>query len=120
MTVYQYATSQTAGTALYDAILGDKEVGTTRFKNLLRAGGSDYPYNLLVEAGVDLSDSAPYRAAIRRMEAIMDEIERIIEVEGLTLESDGGPAPGWETSGNSKSKYLFSSTLLLTVSFWWI
>ena len=55
MYVFQYATSQTAGTALYDKIVREGEAGVENYKDLLRAGGSDYPYNLLVEAGVDLT-----------------------------------------------------------------
>lgn len=51
MYVYQYATSQTAGTALYRRIIGDGEDGVENYKNLLRAGSSDYPYRLLAQRG---------------------------------------------------------------------
>mgnify|MGYP000104933680 CR=1 FL=1 len=54
MYVYQYATSQTAGTALYAKIVEDGEAGVENYKNLLRAGGSNYPYLLLADAGVDV------------------------------------------------------------------
>ncbi len=78
MYVYQYATSQTAGTALYRKIIEDGEDGVENYKNLLRAGGSDYPYRLLVNAGVDLATPAPYRAVVAEMNAIMDEMERLL------------------------------------------
>ena len=59
MYVFQYATSQTAGTALYRKIIEDGEDGVENYKNLLRAGGSDYPYKLLANAGVDLATAEP-------------------------------------------------------------
>jgi oligoendopeptidase F len=79
MYVYQYATSQTAGTALYEKIKNEGEAGVENYKNLLRAGGSDYPYQLLLNAGVDMAKPEPYRAAVRKMNAIMDELEALLE-----------------------------------------
>jgi oligoendopeptidase F len=79
MYVFQYATSQTAGTALYQKILDEGEAGVENYKNLLRAGGSDYPYQLLLNAGVDMAKPAPYRAVVRKMNAIMDELEALLE-----------------------------------------
>lgn len=79
MYVYQYATSQTAGTALYEKIKNEGAAGVENYKNLLRAGGSDYPYNLLKNAGVDMATPGPYRAAVAKMNAIMDEMERLLE-----------------------------------------
>jgi oligoendopeptidase F len=79
MYVYQYATSQTAGTALYANMLSEGEAGVERYKDLLKAGGSNYPYLLLVEAGVDLAKPEPYRAIVTKMNEIMDEMERLLE-----------------------------------------
>jgi oligoendopeptidase F len=78
MYVFQYATSQTAGAALYEKIRNEGAAGVENYKKLLRAGGSDYPYDLLTAAGVDLAKSEPYRAAVRKMNAIMDEMERLL------------------------------------------
>jgi oligoendopeptidase F len=79
MYVYQYATSQTAGTALYAMIKEQGEPAVENYKNLLRAGGSDYPYQLLLNAGVDMAKPEPYRAAVKKMNAIMDELEALLE-----------------------------------------
>lgn len=79
MYVFQYATSQTAGAALYARIKADGVAGVENYKNLLRAGGSDYPYVLLRKAGVDLAKPGPYRAAVAKMNAIMDEMERLLD-----------------------------------------
>jgi oligoendopeptidase F len=79
MYVYQYATSQTAGTALYANMVNEGEAGVKRYKDLLRAGGSNYPYLLLAEAGVDLAKPEPYRAIVAKMNAVMDEMERLLD-----------------------------------------
>ena len=82
MYVFQYATSMTAGTALYDKIANEGQQGVENYKNLLKAGGSDYPYNLLKKAGVDLATEAPFKAMVKRMNLIMDEMEVLLkEVE---------------------------------------
>jgi len=78
MYVYQYATSQTAGTALYARIVEEGAPAVENYKNLLKAGGSDYPYVLLSNAGVDMATPEPYRAAAAKMDAIMDEMEEIL------------------------------------------
>ena len=45
---------------------------------MLAAGGSKYPIDLLKDAGVDMTTSAPFDAAIAEMNAIMDEMEKIL------------------------------------------
>ena len=82
MYVFQYATSLTAGTALYAKIAEDGQAGVDNFRNLLRAGGSDYPYNILRNAGVDLATPEPYQAVVNRMNAIMDEMEKLLDERG--------------------------------------
>lgn len=79
MYVYQYATSVTAGTALYERMVNEGEAGVAAYIDLLRAGGSDYPYNLLTEAGVDLATPAPFKAVVARMNLIMDAMETLLE-----------------------------------------
>ncbi len=79
MYVFQYATSQTAGTALYAKIKDEGGAGVDNYKKLLRAGGSDYPYQLLLNAGVDMAKPEPYRAVVTKMNAIMDELESLLE-----------------------------------------
>ena len=83
MYVFQYATSLTAGTALYAKIVEEGQSGVDNYKNLLRAGGSDYPYELLKAAGVDMATPEPYRAVVDRMNAIMDEMETLLDEKNL-------------------------------------
>ena len=76
--VYQYATS-IAASQLFVQKVGAGEPGALqRYLDLLRAGGSDYPYDLVKVAGVDLATPAPYQAIVARMNSIMDQIEAII------------------------------------------
>jgi oligoendopeptidase F len=76
--VYQYATSL-AASSLFAQKVGAGEPGALqRYLDLLRAGASDYPYDLVKTAGVDLATPAPYQALVAKMNAIMDEIEAIL------------------------------------------
>jgi oligoendopeptidase F len=77
--VYKYATSIAAGSLFAREILDGKAGARDRYLEVLRAGGSKYPYDMLREAGVDLATPAPYEALIARMNAIMDQIEVILE-----------------------------------------
>ena len=76
--VYQYATSIAASSLFADAILQKKPGALERYRKLISSGGSDYPYELVKEAGVDLATPAPYEALVKRMNAIMDEMEAIL------------------------------------------
>ena len=76
--VWQYATSIAGAAELTERIEGaDAAQARTRFIALLKAGGSDHPYTLYRQAGVDLARPEPYRALVRRMNRIMDEIEAL-------------------------------------------
>jgi oligoendopeptidase F len=76
--VYQYATS-IAASSLFAQMVDRGDPGALeRYFDLLRAGGSDYPYELVKKAGVDLATPAPYQALVARMNSIMDEIEAIL------------------------------------------
>lgn len=80
--VYQYATSISAAYFLTDRILKDGKAAQQQFLNILRAGGSDYPYDILLDAGVDMASPEVYQAVIRRMDALMDEVEDILDKQG--------------------------------------
>ena len=75
--VFQYATSIAASSLLAQTVLRGEPGARERYLRLLSAGGSDYPYELVKAAGVDLATPAPYRAVIARMNRVMDEIEAL-------------------------------------------
>ena len=83
--VYQYATSMIGGMTLAENIIGAPAVksgraaqGRDAYLTLLKSGSSKYPVDLLKDAGVDMTTSQPFEAAIREMNRLMDEIERIV------------------------------------------
>jgi oligoendopeptidase F len=75
--LYQYATSMAGAAYMTDAILKEGAPARERFLDMLRAGNSDYPYELYRRAGIDMATPAPYRALIARMNRIMDQIEAL-------------------------------------------
>jgi oligoendopeptidase F len=82
--VFQYATSIVASSALADGIRSEVAASPASTKKrdsylaLLSSGGSKYPIDLLKDAGVDMTTSAPFRAAIAEMNTVMDEMERML------------------------------------------
>ena len=80
---FQYATSMAAGLYLAENVKSGDSGGAEPFLNVLRAGGSDYPYEILKNAGVDMSDPDTYRAVPRRMEYLLYEANKALaELEG--------------------------------------
>lgn len=76
--VYQYATSITGAALLAERISSGDVAQRDVFLDLLRAGGSDYPYELYKKAGIDMASPEPYQALVKRMNAIMDEMEALL------------------------------------------
>ena len=80
--VYQYATSIAGAAYFVDQLNTDTENARDVYLNFLKAGGSDYPVEILKQAGLDMTSPAPYNAVIDRMSAVMDEIEAILDSKG--------------------------------------
>ena len=77
--VFQYATGISAAVALARAIRDEGEPATERFLNMLRAGGADYPLNILREPGVDLESPEPVRQALNEFDATIAELEHLAD-----------------------------------------
>jgi len=76
--VYQYSTSFTASIALAEKVLGKEEGAVEKYIEFLSSGGSDYPINLLKNAGVDMRSAEPFEKTMATMNRTMDEIEAIL------------------------------------------
>ena len=80
--VYQYATSLVASTSIARAIREEAKAGKAKARDayltLLSSGSSKLPIDLLKDAGVDMTTSKPFDAAIAEMNAIMDDMEKIL------------------------------------------
>jgi len=74
--VYQYATGYAAASAFSKDILEGKEGTAEKYKGFLKAGGSDYPINILKNAGVDMTTNVPIEATIKRFNELLDMIEK--------------------------------------------
>ena len=77
--VYQYATCFASTAKLMNEVQS-KEPATRRgavdrYLNLLRAGGSNYPMDLLAQAGVDLSQPDTVRAVVAQLDGLVDRLE---------------------------------------------
>jgi len=76
--VFQYATSFTAAEALSAKVLDGDQAATKRYLTFLAAGGSKYPIDLLKDAGVDMTTDEPLDLTIKRMNEVMDEMEKLL------------------------------------------
>jgi oligoendopeptidase F len=76
--VYQYATSVTAASAFAERILGGGARERDLYLGALKAGGSDYPVDVLKRAGVDMTTPAPYRAMLTKFSNTLDQMEALI------------------------------------------
>lgn len=76
--VYKYATGFSAATSLSLQIQRDGKAALDRYLEFLKSGGSDYPIELLKNAGVDMTSPAPVRDALKRFEEVLDEFEKLI------------------------------------------
>ena len=77
--VFQYATSFTAAEALSAKVLSGDQDAIKRYITFLSSGESKYPVDLLKDAGVDMTTDEPLNLTIRRMNQVMDEMEKLLK-----------------------------------------
>jgi len=73
--VYQYATSYSASQAIYLNVKNKVPGAFDKYINLLKSGGSNYPVELLKEAGVDLTTKEPFMAVVERLDSLVSQLE---------------------------------------------
>jgi oligoendopeptidase F len=76
--VYQYATSIAAAGALAERILHGGPEAIDQYLAFLKAGKSQYPVELLREAGVDMTSPEPVNQAVKRFEMLVAEFEKLL------------------------------------------
>tara|TARA_B100001057_G_scaffold308214_2_gene308322 strand:- start:3849 stop:5744 length:1896 start_codon:yes stop_codon:yes gene_type:complete len=81
--VYTYATSFAAAEKIAENVRKDGQDAIDDFIAYLSTGSSDYPVELLKIAGADMTTSEPFEAVSRKMNFLMDELEKILEVKSL-------------------------------------
>src|SRR6185436_406157 len=81
--VYQYATCFASSARLMqevrDSDPGARAAGVDRYLSLLRAGGSDYPMELLKRAGVDLGQPDTVSAVAAELDVLVARLEQELD-----------------------------------------
>jgi len=77
--VYQYATGYSAAQALSVKILTEGQPAIDRYFGFLKAGSSDYPIEVLKQAGVDMTEKTPILQALDIFEEKLNEMEALYE-----------------------------------------
>jgi len=76
--VFQYATSITAANYFADKLLHGASKDRENYLSVLRAGGSDYGYNILRKAGLDMATATPYQTIVRSFSNVLDQAEKLL------------------------------------------
>ena len=76
--VYQYATSIAAAAYFALSILHGGAKERDNYLSVLKAGGSDYPTEILKRAGLDMATPTPYRALVKLMDDTIDQVEALM------------------------------------------
>ncbi len=76
--VYQYATCIAAANFFARAILAGGAKERDNYLSVLKAGGSDYPVEILKRAGLDMTSAAPYQAVVQTLKETLDEAEKLV------------------------------------------
>lgn len=76
--VFQYATCISAASYFAQSILKGGAKERDNYLSVLKAGGSDYPYDVLKRAGLDMASPAPYQAVVAAFRDTLDQVEALI------------------------------------------
>lgn len=74
---YAYAFGNLLTFALYNKVK-NKELSVEDYKDILRAGGSERPRDLLSRYGIDIASPEFYQSGIREVEKMVEEFEELI------------------------------------------
>ena len=73
---YTYSVGLVASTAMANVIQAEGEPAVQRWLNVLKAGGTMKPLELMQAAGIDMSNPAPIHDAVAYVGKLVDELER--------------------------------------------
>ncbi len=76
--VYQYATSFTSSMLIYEKVKNGEKGAFDNYIKMLSAGGSDWPIEEVKLGGVDLTTKEPFLAVIKRMEELVDQLDKLL------------------------------------------
>ena len=76
--VYQYATGFAASEVLANKVKNEGAPAVKSYLDFLKAGSSDYPINILKNAGVDMNSPEPVISVANKMNEILDDMENLL------------------------------------------
>ncbi len=76
---YTYSVGLVASTAMANLIQKEGDPAVQRWLNVLKAGGTMKPLELMQAAGIDMSTPAPIHQAVAYVGQLVDELERAFE-----------------------------------------
>jgi oligoendopeptidase F len=77
--VYAYAFGELLVLALYDAYKNQKNGFSDRYIELLEAGGSDWPHNIVGKMDIDIRDAEFWNRGLDLFESMIDQAEELAE-----------------------------------------
>jgi oligoendopeptidase F len=77
--VYQYATCYAISSKLFADFKTEGQAGFDKFVNLLKSGGNTYPFDQVLNVGVDLRQEDTIKAVTDRMAELVDQLENILQ-----------------------------------------
>jgi len=81
--VYAYAFGELLVLALYNRYENGAENFPQRYEQLLRAGGSDWPENLVSKLDVDIKDSTFWESGLAIIDQLVDQAEQLSAQAGM-------------------------------------
>ena len=72
--VYKYATGISAAIALAEKVVNEGEPACQAYLDFLKLGGSKFPLDELLDAGVDMRSSEPIKLAIEHFARLVDQL----------------------------------------------
>ena len=80
--VYNYATGMAAAYPLSQGILKGEKGAVDKYMGFLKAGNSDYPVEILKEAGIDMNSTKPVDDLLKLFGELVGQMEQILREEG--------------------------------------
>ena len=76
--VFQYATGFSAAVDLSTKILDEGSTAVEKYLGFLKSGSSDYPINVLKNAGVDMNTEEPVNNAMKLFNKLVNEMDSLV------------------------------------------
>jgi oligoendopeptidase F len=76
--VYKYATGVSAAIALADQVVTGGKFARQAYLNFLKLGGSKFPLDELLDAGIDMRSADPVERAIKHFSSLVDQLMEVV------------------------------------------